>query len=47
MWRTTRLALSITTLLRYLHRPPSPEFDALKLLDFYSLYLVELVSRAY
>jgi hypothetical protein len=46
MWRTTRPASSITALLRYLHRPPSPEFDALKLLDFYSLYLVEPVSRA-
>ena len=47
MWRAKGLGSSITPLLRYLYRPLSPEFDCLKLLDFYSRYAVELVSRAH
>jgi hypothetical protein len=46
MWRTKGPGSSVTPLLRYLHRPLSPEFDALKLLDFYSRYAVEPVSKA-
>jgi hypothetical protein len=46
MWRTKYAASNVTALLRYLHRPLGPEFDALKLLDFCSLYLVRLVSKA-
>ena len=46
MWHTKRPASSVTALLRYLHRPPSAEFDGLKLLDFYSRYWAEPISRA-
>jgi hypothetical protein len=46
MWRARGPGSSVTPLLRYLHRPLGPEFDCLKLLDFYSRYAVEPVSRA-
>jgi hypothetical protein len=46
MWRAKGPGSSVTPLLRYLHRPLGPEFDCLKLLDFYSRYAVELVSKA-
>jgi hypothetical protein len=45
MWRAKGLGSSVTPLLCYLHRPLSPEFDCLKLLDFYSQYVVEPVSK--
>jgi hypothetical protein len=45
MWRAKGPGSSVTPLLRYLNRPLSPEFDCLKLLDFYSRYVVEPVSK--
>jgi hypothetical protein len=46
MWRTKGTTSSVTAFLRYLHRPAGPEFDSLKLLDFYSRYWAQPVSKA-
>jgi hypothetical protein len=46
MWRTKGTTSSVTAFLRYLHQPASPEFDSLKLLDFYSRYWAQPVSKA-
>jgi hypothetical protein len=46
MWRAKGPGSSVTPLLRYLYRSLGPEFDCLKLLDFYSCYAVKPVSKA-